>query len=162
MEKKLSVLYCHWICYYTYLLFDFLKNKAKHKEWILAQQKYAACINLCISRILNGESLSTSNVGAELNSSIKNEAIRKAKKAVADYRQGLAKKVPTFKSRVPISINNQNWDTKCVKGKWYVGFVVDKKKKYLPVEENEFVTRFSNKGLHTRGNKLKTKQQKSW
>ncbi|WCK54312.1 transposase [Aneurinibacillus sp. Ricciae_BoGa-3] len=117
-------------------------TKAKHKEWIHAQQKYAACINLCIARILNGDSLSSSNVEAELNSSIKNEAIRKAKRAVADYKQGPAKKVPTFKSRVPISINNQNWDTKCVKGRWYVGFVVDKKKKYLPVEENAFVTRY--------------------
>ncbi|QST02930.1 IS200/IS605 family element transposase accessory protein TnpB (plasmid) [Pontibacillus sp. ALD_SL1] len=108
----------------------------KHKEWLYAQQKYASCVNECIPRLLKGETLSSSNVPADLKSAIVNEAIRRAKKAVSDFKTSLAGSVPQFKSKLPISINNQNWDTKQKNGRWYIGFVVDQKKKYVPIEEN--------------------------
>jgi putative transposase len=117
-------------------------TKRKQKEWKEAQRKYATCVNECIPRLLIGETLTSANVEADLKSAIINEAIRRAKKAVTDYHSGSAKKVPTFKSRLPISINNQNWDTKQKNGRWYIGFVVDAKKKYIPVEENEFVQHY--------------------
>ncbi|MCP1354694.1 RNA-guided endonuclease InsQ/TnpB family protein [Aneurinibacillus migulanus] len=121
-----------------------LKNPTKRKqtEWREAQRAYADCINACIPRLIAGETLSSANVEANLKSAIRNEAIRRAKKAVSDYQSGSAKKVPVFKSRLPININNQNWDTKQKNGRWYIGFVVSSKKKYIPVEENDFVKHY--------------------
>jgi putative transposase len=50
--------------------------------------------------------------------------------------------IPTFKSNLPISINNQNWDTVCKNGHWYIGFTSNLGKVYLPVYENDFVNTY--------------------
>lgn len=117
-------------------------TRKKHKEWLFAQKKYATCVNECIPRLLKGETLSSKNVPADLKSAIVNEAIRRAKKAVSDHKEKRAGSVPSFKKVLPIAINNQNWDTKQKNGHWYIGFVVDQKKQYLPVEENVVVRSF--------------------
>jgi IS605 OrfB family transposase len=71
-----------------------------------------------------------------LKSCIKNEAIRKARKAVSNYISGNTNKLPEFKGLQPISINNQNWDMKIKNGKWYIGFTSSLGKLYLPVVES--------------------------
>jgi len=121
-----------------------LKNPTtkKHKEWLSAQEKYADCVNQCVERLLKGETLSSKNVSVDLKSAVINEAIRRAKKAVSDYKENVAGSIPKFKNQLPISINNQNWDTKENNGKWYIGFVIGDKKKYIPVEQNKIVETF--------------------
>lgn len=47
----------------------------------------------------NGEKLSSKDVPFNLKSFIKNEAIRKAKKAVSDYRSDKAVKLPVLKEK---------------------------------------------------------------
>lgn len=117
-------------------------TKKKHLEWLEAQKEYSECTNDCVERILKGEILSSKNVLFNLKSAIKNEAINKAKKAISDYKTDFAKSVPKFKNSIPISINNQNWDTKEKNGRWYIGFGITGGKKYVPVEETEFVNNF--------------------
>lgn len=114
-------------------------TKTKHNAWLLAQEKYATCVNECVIRVWKGEKLSSKNVKADLMSAIKNEAIRRAKKAVKDYQKMTAGSLPVFKNRLPISINNQNWDTLQKNGRWYIGFVLDGAKKYVPMEETDLM-----------------------
>jgi putative transposase len=111
----------------------------KHKQWLFDQQEYAACVNWCMEQLQLKKKLSSKAVPHQLKSAIKNEAIRRAKKAIADKREGRAKTNPTFKPTLPISINNQNWDVMHKNGHWYIGFTSNLGKRYLPVYENEFV-----------------------
>ena len=60
-------------------------SKKKHKMWIEEQKEFAKCVNECVSRLENKEKLSSKNVEANLKSVIKNEAVRKAKKAISDF-----------------------------------------------------------------------------
>lgn len=117
-------------------------SKRKHKQWLLDLQEYANCVNWCVEQLQNKQKLSSKNVPHSLKSAIKNEAIRRAKKAIADKREGRAKTIPTFKPTLPISINNQNWDVMHKNGHWYIGFTSNLGKLYLPVYENEFVYTF--------------------
>jgi len=55
---------------------------------------------------------------------------------VSNYRNKLTGEIPEFKSNQPISINNQNWDTRSKNGKWYIGFTSSLGKCYLPVVES--------------------------
>lgn len=86
-------------------------TRVKHKQWVEDQLEYTKCLNWCIQEVYRGEKLSSKDVPFNLMSCIKNEAIRRAKKAVSDYRKGNAKNLPVFKGYQSISINNQNWDT---------------------------------------------------
>jgi hypothetical protein len=108
----------------------------KHKQWLFDQQEYATCVNWCVEQLQNKQKLSSKIVPHQLKSAIKNEAIRRAKKAIADKREGRAKTIPTFKSNLPISVNNQNWDAIHKNGHWYIGFTSNLGKLYLPVYEN--------------------------
>ena len=117
-------------------------SKRKHKQWLADQQEYANCVNWCVEQLQNKQKLSSKNVPHSLKSAIKNEAIRRAKKAIADKREGRSKTIPVFKSTLPLSINNQNWDTQQKNGRWYMGFTSSLGKLYLPVYENEFVHTF--------------------
>jgi len=118
-----------------------IKNptKTKHKQWVKDQEEYARCLNWCVKRTLDGEKLSSKDVPFNLKSCIKNEAIRRAKKEISDCKKICTGKIPEFKSNQPISINNQNWDTKRKDGKWYIGFTSSLGKLYLPVEESKEV-----------------------
>lgn len=120
----------------TYLIK--LKNptKAKHKQWVKDQQEYTECLNWCMKSILDGDKLTSKDVPFELKSCIKNEAIRRAHKEVAEYKRNGNGKMPVFKANQPISINNQNWDTKNKNGRWYIGFTSSLGKLYLPVVES--------------------------
>lgn len=115
-----------------------LKNptKSKHKQWLKDQQEYVKCLNWCVERILDGDKLTSKDVPFDLKSCIRNEAIRRAKKEISDYRKKHTGKIPIFKSHQPISINNQNWDTKSKDGKWYIGFTSSLGKLYLPIVES--------------------------
>ena len=115
-----------------------LKNptRTKHKQWIKDQEDYRQSLNWCLKRILDGKKLSSKDVPFNLKSCIKNEAIRRAKKEISNYRSTKKYTIPEFKSHQPISINNQNWDTKRKDGKWYIGFTSSLGKLYLPVVES--------------------------
>ena len=117
-------------------------TQRKHKQWVNDQTEYASCVNWCVEQLQNKQKLSCKDVPHSLKSAIKNEAIRRAKKALTDKREGRAKTIPTFKSHLPVSINNQNWDTRQKNGRWYIGFTSSLGKLYLPVYENEFVHTF--------------------
>ena len=108
----------------------------RHKQWVKDQEEYTKCLNWCIKRMLDGEKLTSKNVPFDLKACIRNEAIRRAKKEVSNYRKKNTGKVPDFKIQQPVSINNQNWDTKRKNGKWYIGFTSSLGKLYLPVEES--------------------------
>jgi putative transposase len=110
----------------------------KHKQWLFDQLEYAHCVNWCVEQLLSKQKLSSKVVPHQLKSTIKNEAIRRAKIAIADKREGRAKTIPTFKSNLPISINNQNWDVMRKDDRWYIGFTSNLGKRYLPVYESEF------------------------
>jgi putative transposase len=114
----------------------------KKNQWQKEQRLYADCVNWCVQQLQNNVKLSSKSVPHKLKSAIKNEAIRRAKKAIKDVRERRAKKTPTFKSHLPISINNQNWDTRFRNGHWYIGFTSNTGKIYLPVVENEWVTTY--------------------
>lgn len=114
-------------------------TRKKHISWLKQQKEYSSCVNDCVHRIQSGESLTSKNVYHNLKSAIKNEAIRRAKKAISDFKKGLAKQIPTFKATMPISINNQNWDTRFDNGGWKIGFTTNEGKVYLPVMESEQV-----------------------
>lgn len=117
-------------------------TKTKHKQWVRDQMEYSKCLNWCVQELLHGEKLSSKNVPFQLKSCIKNEAIRRAEKEVSEYRRNPSNKLPRFKSHQPVSINNQNWDTKCKNGKWYIGFTSTLGKRYLPVVESDDVKRY--------------------
>ncbi|HET7580105.1 MAG TPA: hypothetical protein VFK33_12565, partial [Bacillales bacterium] len=91
-------------------------TKQKHRQWRKEQKVFVDCLNHCVTRIANGEKLTSKNVPFPLKSTIKNEAIRRAKKAVRDYTKKESKVLPVFKDHTPISINNQNWDTQLKNG----------------------------------------------
>ncbi|SIS39910.1 RNA-guided endonuclease TnpB family protein [Salimicrobium flavidum] len=114
-------------------------SKKKHKQFVCEQQTFASCVNHCVERLQSGEKLSSKNVPFDLKSAIKNEGIRKAKKAVSDVKKGLAKTVPTFRSSLGIKINNQNWNTVEKNGRWYIAFTTNEGKKTFPVVETEYV-----------------------
>lgn len=114
-------------------------TKRKHSLWQAQQQEYARCINWCVQQIQNKVKLSSSNVTHNLKSVIKNEAIRRAKKAISDHKSGLAQSITVFKSNLPISINNQNWGTLQKNGHWYIGFTTNEGKVYVPVVESDDV-----------------------
>ncbi|AQQ52158.1 RNA-guided endonuclease TnpB family protein [Planococcus lenghuensis] len=101
-----------------------------------------SCVNECVGRLHNGEKLSSANVTADLKSAIRNEAIRRARKAVADFKNGAAKKLPTFRSSLGISINNQNWNSVEKNGRWHIAFTSNTGKKALPVHESADVKTF--------------------
>ncbi|PWA08534.1 hypothetical protein DCC39_14750 [Pueribacillus theae] len=126
----------------TYLVKLKKPSKRKHKAWLHEQKTFVHCLNDCVTRLLNGEKLTSKNVPFPLKSTIKNEAIRRAKKAVSDYKEEVAKSIPVFKANTPISINNQNWDTQFKKGRWYIGFTTSVGKKYLPVHETDWVNTY--------------------
>ena len=109
----------------------------KHKQWLKDQTEYSRCLNWCVAELFNGRKLSSKDVSHKLKSCIKNEAIRVARKAVGDFKSGNAETLPSFKRIQPVGINNQNWDMKKKKGKWYIGFCSGLGKKYLPVVECE-------------------------
>ena len=121
-----------------------IKNptKTKHKQWIKDQEEYTGCLNWCINRISKGEKLSSKNVPFSLKACIKNEAIRRAQKEVSAHRSRYTGKIPKFKSNQPISINNQNWDTKRKGERWYIGFTSSLGKLYLPVVESGETTKY--------------------
>ena len=121
-----------------------IKNptRRKHKQWVADQYEYSQCLNWCVNKILSGQKLSSKHVPFNLKSCIKNEAIRRAKKAVEDYKKNKTGKLPEFKPHQPIHINNQNWDTKRRNGKWYIGFTSSLGKLYLPVEESKEVKKY--------------------
>lgn len=118
-----------------------LKNPSKKKRagWQTDQQQYALCVNWCVERIRDGEKLSSANVPFPLKAAIKNEAIRHANKAISDFKQGRSSRIPVFKSSLPLSINNQNWDTRQKNDRWYIGFTSNAGKVYVPVVENDIV-----------------------
>src|SRR5690625_3808444 len=117
-------------------------SRRKHKMWVKEQNEYAKTVNACVRRVLNGEKLSSKNVQAHLKASIKNEAIRKARKAVSDVKKGLAKSIPVFRNSIGISINNQNWNSICKNGRWYISFCTNEKKVTMPVIESNAVKTF--------------------
>ena len=100
-------------------------SKKKRKMWIEEQKEFAKCVNECVSRLEYKEKLSSKNVEANLKSVIKNEAIRKAKKAISDFIKGEAKSIPIFRSSLGIGINNQNWNTVQKNNHWYVSFTTN-------------------------------------
>ncbi|WP_100011312.1 RNA-guided endonuclease TnpB family protein [Lentibacillus sediminis] len=110
-------------------------TKKKHQQFCYEQSEFADCVNHCVERIQKGEKLSSKEVRFNLKSTIKNEAIRRAKKAISDYRKGLAKTIPTFRNSIGIKINNQNWNSVRKNGKWYIAFTTNKGKKTLPIVE---------------------------
>lgn len=114
-------------------------TKKKHKLWVYEQQEYANCVNECVSRLSNGEKLSSKNVDFNLKSAIKNQAIRRAKKAISDVKSGLAKTLPVFRCSLGIQINNQNWNTVQKDGRWYIAFTTNEKKITMPVIESQQV-----------------------
>lgn len=118
-----------------------LKNPTNKKkaQWQKEQKVYADCVNWCVRQLQSKVKLSSANVPHDLKSAVKNEAIRRAKKAIVDVREGRANRIPTFKSHLPISINNQNWNTRYDKGHWYIGFTSNAGKVYLPVVETSWV-----------------------
>lgn len=113
-------------------------TKTKHKQFLSEQQEYARAVNWCVTE-LQTRKLTSLHVPHNLKAAIKNEAIRRAKKALVDFKSKRAKRIPAFKSTLPISVNNQNWSVRMKKGKWYIGFTTNKGKLYLPVEETAFV-----------------------
>lgn len=117
-------------------------SRRKHKMWVKEQNEYAKTVNACVQKILNGEKLSSKNVPANLKAAIKNEAIRKAQKAISDVKQGLAKSIPVFRNSIGISINNQNWNTVCKNDRWYISFCTNEKKVTMPVIESNAVKTF--------------------
>ena len=131
-------------------------SKKKHKMWIEEQKEFAKCVNECVSRLENKEKLSSKNVEANLKSVIKNEAVRKAKKAVSDFIKGEAKSIPIFRSSLGISINNQNWNTVQKNNHWYVSFTTNEKKITMPVIEDKNVRVFFSYLTKTRGEHNKT------
>ncbi|QST02759.1 IS200/IS605 family element transposase accessory protein TnpB (plasmid) [Pontibacillus sp. ALD_SL1] len=114
-------------------------TRRKHIAFLKDQKEYSKAINWSVGELQKGNKLSSKDVPGPLKSAIKNESIRRAKKALSDVKQGLAKRVPRFKSSLPISINNQNWNTVEKKGRWYLGFTSGLGKLQLPVIENETV-----------------------
>jgi len=117
-------------------------TKKKHKQFSYEQTEFADCVNHCVERIQKGEKLSSKNVKFHLKSAVKNEAIRRAKKAVSDYNKGLAKTIPTFRNSIGIKINNQNWNSVRKNGKWYIAFTTNKGKKTLPIIETADVQKY--------------------
>lgn len=113
-------------------------TKQKHKQWLSEQQEYANCVNWCVNE-LKTRKLSSKDVPHELKSAIKNEAIRKAKKALKDFKSKKAKTIPVFKSTTPISINNQNWSVSQTNHRWYMHFTTNEGKLKLPIVEDDFV-----------------------
>jgi putative transposase len=107
--------------------------------WVIEQMEFAKTVNQCVVRIHNGEKLSSKQVHTNLKSSIKNEAIRKARKAVTDFKQKRSKSLPVFRSSIGISINNQNWNTIYKNGHWYLSFCTSEKKVTMPVIESKQV-----------------------
>ncbi|WP_163526897.1 RNA-guided endonuclease TnpB family protein [Halobacillus ihumii] len=114
-------------------------TKKKHKQFMDEQAAYASCVNHCVERLLNGEKLSSKNISFPLKSAIKNEGIRRARKAVSDFKKGLAKTIPVFRNSLTIKINNQNWNTVDQNGRWYIAFTSNQGKKALPVVETKDV-----------------------
>ncbi len=111
----------------------------KQHLWKTQQQEYARCVNWCVKQLQAGKKLTSKHVPHHLKSAIQNEAIRRAKKAISDHKAGRAKTISRFKNDLPLSINNQNWDTRQIqllrKGKdWYVA---------LPVEVSCEITNWS-------------------
>ncbi|MGI0015722.1 MAG: RNA-guided endonuclease TnpB family protein, partial [Nitrososphaera sp.] len=117
-------------------------TRKKRSVWLSDQKEYASCVNWCVDQLQKKVKLSSSNVPHALKSAIKNEAIRRAKKAILDFKKGRAKRIPLFKSTLPIHINNQNWDTWFENDHWYIGFTTSAGKMYLPVMESEMVKSF--------------------
>lgn len=129
-----------------------LKNptRIKRRQWQTLQKNYAQVCNWVLSELQTGHfKLSSKDVPFNLKSALKNEAIRQAKKAFSDFRDGRAKTIPRFKSSMPVSINNQNWDFVWKNGHWYVGFTTNEGKLYLPVAERETDTWFYALGVRT-------------
>lgn len=114
----------------------------KRKVWLADQKEFASCVNWCVEQLQKKVKLSSSNVPHTLKSAIKNEAIRRAKKAILDFKKGRAKRIPLFKNTLPISINNQNWDTRFKNNHWYIGFTTSAGKMYLPVIESDMAKSF--------------------
>ncbi|GGM43180.1 transposase [Paraliobacillus quinghaiensis] len=114
-------------------------TKKKHKLFVQEQTEFAACVNDCVKRLHNGENLSSKNVNFNLKSAIKNEAIRRARKAISDFKKGKAKTLPIFRNSLGVKINNQNWNSIEKNGKWYIAFTSNLGKKSIPVVESEDV-----------------------
>jgi IS605 OrfB family transposase len=132
-----------------------LKNptRIKRRQWQTLQKIYAEVCNWVLSELQKGhDKLSSKDVPFVLKSALKNEAIRQAKKAFTDFREGRARKIPKFKSSMPVSINNQNWDFVRKNDHWYVGFTTNEGKLYLPVQEREADTWFY--ALGVRANRI--------
>lgn len=117
-------------------------SKRKNKLWSEEQIEYAKTVNECVLRLSNKETLSSKNVDANLKSAIKNEAIRRARKAISDVKKGLAKKIPVFRNSIGISINNQNWNAVEKNNRWYISFCTNEKKVTMPVFESDDVKTF--------------------
>ena len=114
-------------------------TKIKHKSFLKDQQEYAKCVNWATQALQTNPKLSSAHSAHALKSAIKNEAIRRAKKALSDYKKGKAKRIPVFRNTMAISINNQNWDVQYKRKRWYIGFTSSLGKLYLPIYENEWV-----------------------
>ena len=112
-------------------------SQLKRKAWQAQQKEYAKCVNWCVENIPKNKKISSAHVPHNLKSAIKNEAIRRAKKARNE--KGLAGKIPVFKSTTPISINNQNWSPVQKNGRWYISFTMNDGRKVMPIEESEHV-----------------------
>ncbi|MBU8790556.1 hypothetical protein KM885_07090 [Oceanobacillus caeni] len=68
--------------------------------------------------------------------------LRRAKKAVSDYKKGRAATIPVFKESLGVKINNQNWNSIEKNGRWYIAFTSNMGKKALPVVETKDVQTF--------------------
>ncbi|MCR1833664.1 transposase [Oceanobacillus caeni] len=117
-------------------------TKKKHKQFIYEQTEFSDCVNHCVERLQNGEKISSKNVPFNLKSAIRNEAIRRAKKAISDYKKGRATTIPVFKKSLGVKINNQNWNSIEKNGRWYIAFTSNMGKKALPVVETKDVQTF--------------------
>lgn len=117
-------------------------TRRKRQAFLRDQMIYSEAINWCVEELKTVKKLTSKNVPFKLKSALKNEAIRRAKKAHQDVKTGQAKTIPTFKSSTPVSINNQNWDVKQKNGRWYIGFTSSLGKKYYPVMETKQVHTF--------------------